>query len=509
MKIFTGKQIHEWDIYTMEHEPIRSIDLMERAAVALTDAITKRWDKTTPMVVFAGPGNNGGDALAVARLLTEKGYGVEAILFNTTNRLSDECSRNMRRLQETRHLKKFTEVTLNFEPPTLGEGTVVIDGLFGSGLNKPLAGGFAAVVKYINSSRATVVSIDIPSGLMTEDNTENIRQNIIRAQLTLTIGQKKLAMYLADNEPYLGEIEVLDINLSDEFVRRTLTQYYLLEENDVRGIIRRRSPFVHKGNMGHALIFAGCYGMAGAACLAAKACLRSGAGKVTVHTPACNNDILQISVPEAIMQHDREDTFIAEDVNSDDYDVVAMGPGLGRKEETAIAIMTQLRRSQCPVVVDADALNLLADHRTWLGQLPRELILTPHPAEFDRLAGSPSNGSYDRLARASEMAQRLGAFIILKGHYTALCTPDGETIINPTGNAGMATAGSGDVLTGIITALVARGYSRKAACVMGMYIHGLAGDIAASELTEECLVASDIIKYLPKAFKRILNEETK
>ncbi|MCF0168844.1 MAG: NAD(P)H-hydrate dehydratase, partial [Bacteroidales bacterium] len=356
--------------------------------------------------------------------------------------------RNMRRLQETKHVKKFTEVTLNFEPPRLDENMVVIDGLFGSGLNKPLAGGFAAVVKYINNSPATVVSIDMPSGLMTEDNTENIRQNIIRADLTLTLEQKKLAMYLSDNEPYLGEIEVLDINLSDEFVRRTLTQYYHLEEDDVKSIIRRRSPFAHKGTMGHAILFAGSYGMAGAAVLAAKACMRTGAGKVTIHTPHYNNDILQIAVPEAILQHDRENAFMAEAVNTDDYDAVAIGPGLGRNEETAIAVMTQLRRSQCPMVVDADALNLLADHRTWLGQLPRELILTPHPAEFDRLQGNTSNGSYDRLAKANDMAQRLGAYIILKGHYTALCTPDGEAIINPKGNAGMATAGSGDVLTG-------------------------------------------------------------
>ena len=506
MKIFTGKQIHEWDTYTMEHEPIRPIDLMERAAVALTDAITRRWDKTRPMVAFAGPGNNGGDALAVARLLTEKGYRVEVVLFNTTSKLSDECARNMRRLQETKHVKKFTEVTLNFEPPRLDENMVVIDGLFGSGLNKPLAGGFAAVVKYINNSPATVVSIDIPSGLMTEDNTENIRQNIIRADLTLTLEQKKLAMYLSDNEPYLGEIEVLDINLSDEFVRRTLTQYYLLEEDDIKSIIRRRSPFAHKGTMGHAILFAGSYGMAGAAVLAAKACMRTGAGKVTIHTPHYNNDILQIAVPEAILQHDRENAFMAEAVNTDDYDAVAIGPGLGRNEETAIAVMTQLRRSQCPMVVDADALNLLADHRTWLGQLPRELILTPHPAEFDRLQGNTSNGSYDRLAKANDMAQRLGAYIILKGHYTALCTPDGETIINPTGNAGMATAGSGDVLTGVITALLARGYTRRAACVMGMFIHGLAGDIAAADLGEESLIATDIIDCLPRAFKYLSSE---
>lgn len=504
MKIFTGKQIHEWDKYTMEHEPIRPIDLMERAAVALTDAITSRWDKSMAFVVFAGPGNNGGDALAVARLLTSKGYSVETFLFNTSGRLSDECQRNMKRLQETKHLKRFVEVTLNFEPPHLDANTVVIDGLFGSGLSKPLAGGFAAVVKYINASNAHVVSIDIPSGLMTEDNTENIRQNIIRAELTLTLEQKKLAMYLADNAPYLGEIEVLDINLSNEFVRRTPCQYYLLEPRDVKNIALHRAAFSHKGNMGHALIFAGCYGMAGAAVLSSKACLRSGAGKVCVHTPRCNNDILQISVPEAVLQHDREDTFIAEAVNTDDFEAVALGPGLGRNEETAIAVMTQIRRSQCPVVLDADALNMLADHRTWLNQLPRELILTPHPAEFDRLAGSVSNGSFDRLSRAHDLAQRLGAYIILKGHYSALCTPDGEIILNPTGNAGMATAGSGDVLTGIITGLLARGYTRRGACVLGMYLHGLAGDKAAERVGQESLIASDIIDSLPTAFRELL-----
>lgn len=503
MKIFTGKQIHEWDTYTMEHEPIRPIDLMERAAKALTDAIKLRWDSSHPFVIFAGPGNNGGDALAVARMLADDGYSVETYLFNTANKLSDECQRNMRRLQETKSVKKFTEVILNFGPPQLSENTIVVDGLFGSGLNKPLAGGFAAVVKYINSSHATVVSIDMPSGLMTEDNTENNRQNIIRADVTLTLQQKKLAMYLADNEPFLGDIEVLDISLSEEFVSRTLTQYYLLEEEYVKNLIRRRSIFAHKGTMGHALLFAGSGGMAGAAILAAKACMRSGAGKTTIHSPYCNNTILQISVPEAIIQQDCEEDHIVESVNTDDYEVVAFGPGIGRNEETAIALMTQIRKSQCPIVLDADALNILADHRTWLGQLPRELILTPHPAEFDRLTGNTSNGSYDRLSKAQDMAQRIGAYIILKGHYTTLCTPDGEIIINPTGNAGMATAGSGDVLTGIITGLIARGYTKKSACILGMYIHGLAGDKAAEETGEESLIASDIIKHLPKAFLTI------
>ena len=503
MQIFTGTQIQDWDKYTIEHEPIRSIDLMERASKALTEVIAKRWDKTRTFVAFAGPGNNGGDALAVARMLAEKDYKVEVFLFNTAGKLSEECSQNMRLLRNTKKVKNFTEVKQNFEPPQLDEHTIVIDGLFGSGLNKPLQGGFASLVRYINASPAFVVSIDMPSGLFTEDNTDNIRQNIMRADLTLTLQQKKLAMYLADNEPYLGEIEVVDIGLSKEYVRRTPATFRLMEDSDIANLLRPRAKFSHKGTMGHALLFAGSYGMAGAAILAAKATLRSGAGKVTVHTPLCNNDILQVSVPEAILQHDAEDTFFSHNADTEDFDAVAIGPGIGQNEDTAIALMSQIRRTQCPMVLDADALNILAQHKTWLNQLPADLIMTPHPAEFDRLVGRVSNGSHDRLAKARKMAEDQKAYIILKGHYSALCCPDGETVINSTGNAGMATAGSGDVLTGIITGLLARGYTRRAACILGMYLHGLAGDIAEEEVGEESLIASDIIRMLSEAFKRI------
>jgi len=503
MQIFTGTQIHDWDTYTIEHEPIRSIDLMERAARAITAEIALRWDGAYAFVVLAGPGNNGGDALAVARMLAERNFPVDVYLFNISGKLSDECNINMRRLHDSGRARKVVEVTHNFEPPHLDEATVVIDGLFGSGLNKPMQGGFASLAIYVNASPATVVSIDMPSGLRTEDNTDNIRQNIIRADLTITLQQKKLAMYLADNEPYLGEIKVIDIGLSDEYVRRTHAAYYLLEEQDVRSILRPRSKFAHKGTMGHAMLFAGSFGMAGAAILASRALLKSGVGKLTVHTPLCNNDILQTAVPEAILQHDREEFYTTDNVDTDSYEAVAIGPGIGQNEGTAIAIMSQIRRSQCPIVLDADALNILSQHRPWIYQLPRDLILTPHPAEFDRFYGMTSNGSYDRLAKARELAEKMKAYIVLKGHFTALCCPDGETIINPTGNAGMATAGSGDVLTGIITGMLARGYTRRAACVLGMYLHGLAGDIAAEQLGEESLIASDIIDMIPKAFKTL------
>ncbi len=503
MKIFTSAQIHELDKYTVEHEPITSLNLMERAAKALTRAIEEEWSNRTPVVVFAGPGNNGGDALAVARMLCEDGYQVNVFLFNVHNKLSADCASNKKRLMEAKRVKLFTEITVNFDPPQLDADTLVVDGLFGSGLNKPLAGGFAAMVKYINQSPAKVVSIDIPSGLMTEDNSYNIHANIIRADLTLTLQQKKLSMLLADNQQYLGRLRVLDIRLSPEYIQKADCKYRILEENDIRQLLRPRNDFAHKGSMGNALIIAGCYGMSGASILATKACLRSGAGKVTAHTPKRNYEIMQISVPEAVLQMDSEETIFSEPVDTGYFDALGIGPGLGTSEATAIAMIAQLRRTSCPIVVDADALNILASHRAWMQQLPKDIILTPHPKEFDRLAGNASSNCSERLAKACELAEHLQAYIILKGHYSALCYPDGKIDFCSTGNSGMATAGSGDVLTGIITGLLARGYNQADACRIGMHLHGLAGDLAAKDLGKESLVAGDIIRYLPKAFLRL------
>lgn len=502
MKIFTSAQIHELDKYTIEHEPVKSIDLMERAAKALTAAIMDEWSERTPVVVFAGPGNNGGDALAVARMLADNNYKVSVYLFNIHDKLSEDCATNRQRLIDGKKVQ-FTEISLNFDPPELTGDELVVDGLFGSGINKPLIGGFASLVKYINQSPAKVVSIDLPSGLMCEDNTNNIHSNIIRADLTLTIQQKKLSMLLADCQQYIGKLRVLDIRLSPEYIRNTKTPYRILEEDDLLPHLRKRPDFAHKGSMGHALVIAGSYGMSGAAILATRACLRSGAGKVTIHTPKRNYEIMQISVPEAVLQMDNDETSFSESVDSDDFDAVGIGPGLGQTENTAIAIIGQIRRAKCPIVADADAINILASHKAWMQQLPQGIILTPHPLEFDRLMGSVSGNSYERLMRARDLAQRKGLYIILKGHYSALCLPNGNIVFNPTGNSGMATAGSGDVLTGIITALLARGYSRDMACMLGMYLHGLAGDLAAKDLGKESLVAGDIIKYLPKAFKRL------
>lgn len=501
MKIFPSSSIKKLDAYTIEHEPISSIDLMERAATALTKAITQRWTPQTPVIVFAGPGNNGGDALAVTRMMAEKEYDVEVYLFNTKGELSADCRTNKEQIAAMRNVK-FHEISTQFVPPTLTAEHLVIDGLFGSGLNKPLSGGFAAVVKYINSSPATVVSIDIPSGLMGEENTFNIKSNIIRADYTYSLQLPKLAFLFAENAEFVGKWELLDIQLSQEAIKQSETNYELTEAEDIRTLIKPRKQFAHKGNFGHALLIAGSKGMAGASILSARACLRSGVGLLTVHAPLCNCTILQTSVPEAMVESDTDESCFAVPTDTDDYQAIAIGPGLGKSEETETALLEQLQHCQTPAVLDADALNILANHRHALTHLPKGSILTPHPKELERLVGKCQD-SYERLTKACELAKNANVHIILKGAYSAIITPEGKCYFNPTGNPGMATGGSGDVLTGVILALLAQGYDTDAAARIGTYVHGLAGDVAQSKQGTIGLIASDIIDSLPAAWKLV------
>ena len=504
IKIFPTIQIKELDAYTIENEPVSSIDLMERASRALARAMSERWSAETPFTVFAGPGNNGGDALAVSRLLAERGCRVEVYLFNTKGTLSPDCETNKERLAGVAGID-FHEITTQFVPPVLTAEHVVVDGLFGSGLNKPLSGGFAAVVKYINTSPATVVAIDVPSGLMGEDNTYNIQANIIRADLTLSLQLPKLAFLFAENAPFVGEWQLLDIGLSEEAIEEKEADFALTEHEDVASMLKPRGKFAHKGNFGRALLIAGSQGMAGASVLAARACLRSGVGLLTVHIPFCNNFIVQTSVPEAMTEIDINDVRFSCATDTDDYQAVGIGPGLGKAGDTEAALLEQIESCQTPMVVDADALNLLGEHRSYIGRLPKGSILTPHPKELERLVGKCQN-SYERLTKARELARSAGVHILLKGAYSVVIAPSGKCWFNPTGNPGMATGGSGDVLTGVVLALLAQGYDAETAARMAAYVHGLAGDIACKKHGVMGMTAGDIVTCLPPAW-RMLEEK--
>ena len=501
MKLLTTLQIRGLDKRTVEEENISSIDLMERAATALANAITHMFQQPRTFKIFAGPGNNGGDALAVARLLTGHGHKLEVYLFNPKGHLSDDCQTNAERLLDYPEIQ-FTEVTSHFAPVPLLKSDIVIDGLFGSGLSKALDGGFAAVVKYINTSPAMVISIDVPSGLMCEDNSYNIGENIIKADTTLTLQLPKLAFFFPENQKYLGEWFCLDIRLSQQGLDEAESKYYVTNMDLVRPMLKARNEFSHKGTYGHALLIAGSYGMAGASVLAARSCMRSGVGLLTIHAPQCNNSILQTAIPEAMVHHDEHEHHFATPLDTQTYNAVAIGPGIGQHEETKNALHEQLETSISPIILDADALNILANNKTWLPLVPKHSILTPHPKEMERLIGHCSNG-YERLIRAQELAERMQVNIILKGAWTAVITSDGVCRFNPTGNPGMATAGSGDVLTGVLLALMAQGYSPENAAIIGTYIHGGAGDLAAEEKGENGMIASDIIEKLPIVWKQL------
>ena len=419
MKIFTAAQIHELDKYTIEHEPVKGIDLMERAAKALAAAIMEEWADSTPMVVFAGPGNNGGDALAVARLLADAGYKVSVYLFNIHDKLSDDCAANRDRLVEQRKVQ-FTEISVNFDPPKLNADTVVVDGLFGSGLNKTLMGGFASLVKYVNQSPCQVVSIDLPSGLMCEDNTYNVNANIIRANLTLTIQQKKLSMLFADCQQFIGRLKVIDIRLSPEYIMQTEAKCRILEENDVAPLLRHRSDFANKGTMGHSLIVAGSFGMSGAAVLATKACLRSGVGKVTVHTPARNYDIMQISVPEAVLQLERVVTVSGLAMKQSGNFLVRMGTsaaslidlcgGLPEGSNKVLSGGPMMGRAltslEAPIVKGSNAITVLTGDDNTLRMQPRPCVrcakcvgVCPMGLEPYLLATASALGDWERAER--------------------------------------------------------------------------------------------------------------
>lgn len=501
MKIFPSSVIKELDAYTIENEPVASIDLMERAATAITQAITRQWDQETPVIVFAGPGNNGGDALAVARLLSLQKYDVEVYLFNTTGKLSPDCQANKELVEKMADVT-FHEIMSEFNPPKLDEDYLVIDGLFGSGLNKPLTGGYAAVVRYINASMATIVAIDIPSGLMGEDNSANNPDTIIHAHYTFSLQLPKLSFLFAENERFVGKWELLDIQISREAIEEHETPFYLSGEEDIRPLVKPRKKFAHKGDFGHAMLIAGSYGMAGSSILAARACLRSGAGLLTVHAPARNNNILQVAVPEAMVEPDIHEEVFAYPTETSPYNALGVGPGLGKSKETEAALMELIRNCNIPMVIDADALNILARNRQTLAALPGNSILTPHPKELERLVGECKN-SYERLCKACQLAIATKVHIVLKGAYSAVITPQGDCFFNPTGNAGMATAGSGDVLTGVILALLAQGYPALEAARTGTYVHGRAGDLAGRRYGLTAMTAGDIVEYLPEAWKEL------
>jgi ADP-dependent NAD(P)H-hydrate dehydratase / NAD(P)H-hydrate epimerase len=501
MKILNREQIKEADEYTIKNEPIASIDLMERASRAFTELFKSLYQSDYPVYIFCGVGNNGGDGLAISRMLVADSYKVHTLVVKYSANFTQDFQTNEKRLSETTGAKiKYLEEDSVL--PEIPDHSIVIDALWGTGLTRPIDGLGAKVIEHINNSQAIVVAVDIPSGVFCDDlNTDPVK---IKAAHTISFQTPKYSFFMPENEDYVGDWMIADIGLKSEFIEAQISHLHQIDTNQIQSIYRPRKKFAHKGNFGHALIFSGSYGKIGACVLASESALRSGAGLVTAYMPQCGYEIIQSALPECMVICDDNYEYISSIPDLKPFNVVGVGPGIGQDANTMLAINKLLINYTKPMVFDADGINIFAQNPEMINQLPENSILTPHIGEFDRLVGKSSN-QYERLGKLTEFSTKYKCITILKGHNTAVCLPDGNIYFNSTGNPGMATGGSGDVLTGIITGLVAQKYTPADAAILGVYLHGLAGDIVASNLSEEGMIAGDIVYEIASAFK-LLNQ---
>ena len=478
---------------------------MERAANAIFDALIKEVHPDSEFHLFCGPGNNGGDGLVLARLLHKRSFPVTVWLIYDSIQPSEDNQLNLRTLQKCKNIaihavNDASDININ----DASDHVIVVDALFGSGLNRKLTGVWAETIRVINRIKAEKIAIDIPSGLFA-DYLNKPDDIIFIADKTFSIELPKLSFLYRENARYLGCWELVPIGLHPQFLSDVAVKNYFVTFSQVCKILKYRARFSHKGSYGHALLIAGSYGMMGASILASKSCMRSGVGLLTTHIPKCGYSILQTTVPEALLDIDESETHFSkiDHHQLEKYNAIGIGPGLSKHAESASGLKLLIQQYNRPLVIDADALNILSENPTWLSFLVPGSILTPHPKEFERLTKKVQN-SQEQLDLLRDFAVKYQVVILLKGSYTAIASPTGELYFNSTGNPGMATAGSGDVLTGVILGLLAQGYSSLQATILGVYLHGLSGDIAvANSQSEESLIASDLIDNLGKAYQKL------
>ena len=507
MKLFTTEEISAIERATIEKEGITLHALVERAGQEAARAVARRWAPSQRIIVFAGPGNNGADALATAIFLVGMGYKPTVFLLNIGgNRISDECRRWRDEIRTRFGNDSLIEVVgQHFSAPEIQPGDVVIDGMFGTGLREPLVGGFMALARYINESGAKIVSIDVPSGMCGDWNRQLITRNVIHADITLAIQFPKIAFFFAENAEIVGQWEVLDIGLSRQAIDQRPTNFVYIEEGEVRHLLHRRPRFCSKADFGSACLVAGRYGMVGASVLASRGALGTGVGKLTIHGPQCSFEICQSMVPEAMFHADANKIHVSQITLDHPFNALGIGPGLGTDDATIDALDSFLRsRPSMPLVIDADGLNCIARRPSMLEQLPMLTVITPHAGEFDRLFGE-SGTEESRLIKAIDAARRYNILVLLKGAYSALVRPDGKVYFNSTGTPALATPGSGDVLTGMVTSFIAQGHKPEIAALLGSFVHGLAGRIASRAHGEAGTSASDIAACAGMAIDSIVN----
>ncbi|NIF06388.1 NAD(P)H-hydrate dehydratase [Chryseobacterium sp. Tr-659] len=497
MKILTAEQIRSWDQFTISNEPVSSIQLMERASTAVANWISEHCKNHKKAVIFCGCGNNGGDGLAVARLLYLKGFDVDVLVNDPKQRFSEDASVNLKRLRDISGItvRKFDYT----EQYVFDDKTIIIDALFGTGLSRPLEKEYRLLVEKLNEEKNIKISIDIPAGLSADKMFENTFV-ALKADYTLTFQCWKRSFLHPETGKYTGKVIVLDIDLSRNYPETTETEYFVAEDELIGSIFKPREEFSHKGSYGKAVIAGGSYGKIGAAVLATKSALKTGAGLTFTLAPECGYEILQTSCPEAMFIKGGEQLIT--NFEWDKGAVCGIGPGLGTHPETAQSLLRFLKEYSHPLVLDADALNIIAGDPENLKLIHQRSIITPHPKEFERLFGSTTS-SYERLELGREKAKELGIYIVLKDHHTQIITPEKNVFYNITGNAGLAKGGSGDILTGILTSLLAQGYSAEHASILGVWLHGRAADLASEKHSKESMLPTDVIDELGGVFDEL------
>lgn len=503
--VLSSVQLKELDEYTIKNTPIESVDLMERAAVAVFYKIVENFDKSTKFSLFCGMGNNGGDGLAISRLLLNNHYRVKTYIVKSKNIGSEDFEINLKRLKETNfsNIIELTEKSQNFE---IDSDEVIIDAIFGTGLSYEAKGFTADIIHKINSLNLFTIAIDVPSGLSADIDFFSIKDPVIKADICYSFQYPKLCFFLPETAYYCGDWELLNIKILNKPLERFKLKNFVVTQDFIKSNIYKRDKFSHKGNFGHALLVAGSKNTSGAALLSAKACIRSGCGLLSCHCTSSVAEALRVTLPEAMFSIDDNKDFISSINDIEKFNSIAIGPGIGTSKQTENALKLLIQNSKIPLILDADAINILSNNKTWISFLAEGSILTPHPKEFIRLFGdSKTHKERLELQRAKSIKHQV--YIILKGAHTCITTPEGNAYFNSTGNPGMATAGSGDVLTGIICGLLAQSYSSLLSSIIGVYIHGLAGDIALSHQSVQSLIASDIVDNIGNAYNIISNKK--
>lgn len=497
MKIFTAEQIRDWDQFTISNEPISSIQLMERASMAAANWISEHCRTHRKAVLLCGNGNNGGDGLEIARMLYLKGFDVEVFVDDLKGKFSEDAFVNFKRVEDISGItiRTFSQI----DQYKFDDETIIIDALFGTGLSRPLQGEYKKLVDLINPKKNFKIAIDIPSGLSV-DGLIDSESVVLKADYTLTFQTWKRSFLHPETGKYAGKVVVLNIGLKREYAEATDTDYFTVDDQFAGSLFKHRNEFAHKGTYGKAVIVGGSYGKIGAVVLATKSALKTGAGLTFTLAPRCGYEILQTSCPEAMFLEGGEQHI--KNFSIDKGTVIGIGPGLGTHEDTQKELLKFLKEYQDPLVLDADALNIISEDGKNLQLIPKGSIITPHPKEFERLFGK-TDDSFKRLELAREKAQKLCIYIVLKDHHTQIVTPEGKVYYNLTGNAGLAKGGSGDILTGILTSLLAQGYSEKETCILGIWLHGRAADLAAEKHSKEAMLPTNVIEEFGNVFTEL------